>query len=358
MNNEDQLDSYDGLVKLSFFTDIGKAITSAPDMGELFRVVMDNIGAVFAPASWSLLLRNHRSGDLTFVIAIGSNADKLKGRVLTKGQGIAGWIAENGQPVIIEDVSKDKRFYGEMDEEIEFTTESIIGVPLKTRTRVFGVIELVNRLNGQPFTAFDLKLLSTIADFAAIAMEKLYYIQALKRSATTDPLTKLYNRRLLMPVIRRELERSKREGKPFCILFIDVNKFKHVNDTWGHEAGDRVLRTIADVLQAALRKVDFICRWGGDEFVIVLPATNMDSVQRVKDRILAHHRYVELVNAYGIGLSIGVHEARDGNAEEIIRSVDRDMYEEKIARLEREPEDMPTALEDALESGRERAGRP
>lgn len=356
MNNDGQLDSYDGLVKLSFFTDIGKAITSAKNMNELFHVVMDNIGAVFAPASWSLLLRNHRSGDLTFVIAIGSNADKLKGRVLTKGQGIAGWIAENGQPVIIEDVSKDRRFDSAMDAAIDFTTQSIIGVPLKTRTRVFGVIELINRLNGQPFTSFDLKLLSTIADYAAIAMEKLYYIQALKRSATTDHLTKLYNRRLLMPVIRRELEKSKRDGKPFCILFIDVNKFKNVNDTWGHEAGDGVLRTIAEVLLSVVRKVDFVCRWGGDEFVIVLPAASRDSVQKVKNRILAHPRYLELADEYGIGLSIGVKEAKDGDVDDIISSVDRDMYEDKMARMENSPEDMPTALEDALESELTREG--
>jgi diguanylate cyclase (GGDEF)-like protein len=64
-------------------------------------------------------------------------------------------------------------------------------------------------------------------------MEKLYYIKALKRSATTDPLTGLFNRRMLMPVIQRELERTKRDGAPFCLLFIDVNKFKNVNDTFG-----------------------------------------------------------------------------------------------------------------------------
>jgi diguanylate cyclase (GGDEF)-like protein len=349
MNTPGQQDAYDGLVKLSFFSDIGKAITAARDMNELFHVVMDNIGAVFAPASWSLLLRNHRSGDLTFVIAIGSGADKLRGRVLPKGRGIAGWIAESGQPVIIEDVSRDKRFDSAMDEAIGFKTDSIIGVPLKTRTRVFGVIELINRLNGQPFTAFDLKLLSTIADFAAIAMEKLYYIKALKRSATTDPLTGLFNRRMLMPVIQRELERTKRDGAPFCLLFIDVNKFKNVNDTFGHDAGDAVLRAIAGVLLSVLRKVDFVCRWGGDEFVVVLPSMPKGSVQRVKERILGHPDYVNLVNSYGIGLSVGVHEARDGNVGDILNAVDKDMYEEKMSAMEKNPEDLPTALEDAME---------
>jgi diguanylate cyclase (GGDEF)-like protein len=354
MATDRQDDKYDGLIKLSFFSDIGKAIASARSTDELLHAVMDKIGTVFAPASWSLLLRNHKSGELSFVIATGSGADRLQGKTLRRGQGVAGWIAENGEPVIIADVASDRRFDPAMDQASGFTTKSIIGVPLKTRTRVFGVIELINRLNGEPFTAFDLKLLSTIADYAAIAMEKLYYIQALKRSATTDPLTKLYNRRLLAPFVQREIERAKREGTPFSLLFIDVDRFKAVNDSWGHETGDEVLKRIAALLKDSIRKVDFVCRWGGDEFVVVLPSLSREAALPVKERILGHGDYAAMVEAYGIGLSIGVHEAKRDNAAEIIKSVDRDMYEEKLSSVETEPEDLPTALEDAL--GTTRAG--
>lgn len=339
---------FDDLVKLSFFSDIGKAITSARDLKELSRSVMDQIGTVFAPASWSLFFRKHRTGELTFVVAIGRGADRLVGKTLERGRGVAGWVAEKGEALIIEDVRKDKRFDPTMDQMSGFTTKSIIGVPLKTRTRVFGVIELVNRMDGQAFTAFDLKLLSTIADYAAIAMKKLYYIQALKRSATTDQLTKLYNRRLLGPFIQREIERSKRDRTPFCILFIDINRFKRVNDTRGHDEGDAVLMRIADILRAVVRKGDFICRWGGDEFVVVLSATDRDAAGFVKDRLLADGDYRSLVAEYGIGLSVGVHEAKDGEAAEILRTVDRDMYDEKSRELEKAPEDLPSALEDAL----------
>ncbi|MFA6506690.1 MAG: sensor domain-containing diguanylate cyclase [Treponemataceae bacterium] len=348
MESDEQHEKYDGLIKLSFFGDIGKTITSARTTSELIRAVMEKIGTIYAPASWSLLLRNSKSGELTFVIATGSGAEQLQGKTLSRGQGVAGWIAEHGEPVIVEDVTKDSRFDSAMDQTSGFVTKSIIGVPLKTRTRVFGVIELINRLNGELFTSFDLKLLSTIADYAAIAMEKLYYIQALKKSATTDPLTKLYNRRLLMPFVQREIERSKREGLPFSLLFIDVDRFKNVNDTWGHDTGDEVLRRIADILKSAIRKVDFICRWGGDEFVIVLPSLAKDAVLPIKERILRNPVYSELTVSYGIGLSIGVHEAQHDNAEEIIKSVDRNMYEDKMSTIENEPEDMPTALEDAI----------
>lgn len=344
-NEENRIDD---LIQLSFFSDIGKAITSARNLRELFRAIMDKIGTTFAPADWSLLLRNHATGQLTFVLVIGGDAAALKGKTLDRGQGVAGWIAENGQPVIIADVDQDRRFDSTMDKRNGFVTRSIIGVPLKSRTRVFGVIELINKINGEPFTPFELKLLGTIADFAAIAIEKLYYIEALRKNALTDPLTKLNNRRMLMPFISRELERVKREQGVFSLLFIDIDDFKEVNDKYGHGAGDEVLRGVADLLRHALRKTDFICRWGGDEFVAVMPGKDRKEAEMARDRIIAHSQLLLLQKNFGIGLSVGIHEAHDGDAEAVIAAVDRDMYEEKMRRLEDEPEDMPTALEDAL----------
>jgi diguanylate cyclase (GGDEF)-like protein len=347
------IEEYDDLVRLSFFSEIGKTISASRNLTELLRAMMEQIGSIFAPTSWSILLRNHKSGELTFVMVTGAGADELRGKTLRRGQGVAGWIAENGLPVIIDDVARDPRFDGSMDQTIQFKTESIIGVPLKTRTRVFGVIELVNRLSGQHFSTYDLKLLTTIADYAAIAMEKLYYIQALRRTATTDHLTGLYNRRLLMPFIKREIERSKRDGTSFCLLFIDVNNFKQVNDRRGHDAGDNVLRQVAEILRIVLRKVDFICRWGGDEFVVVLPALTKEGAERIKERLLAYPAFVALATEFEIGLSVGVQEAADGDVDEIMAAVDRDMYDEKMSQLDEEPEDMPTALEEALEGVQE-----
>ena len=112
---------------------------------------MEQIGVVFAPAYWSLLLRNASTGDLKFAVVIGSGVEKLKGQALRRGTGIAGWMAESGHDVIIEDVTKDDRFDSSMDQMTDFTTKSIIGIALKTRDKVFGVIELINKLDGSRF---------------------------------------------------------------------------------------------------------------------------------------------------------------------------------------------------------------
>src|SRR6056297_3628137 len=181
-------DQHDDLVRLSFFTEIGKSITSAKDLDAIFQKIMKHIGNIFAPANWSLFLKDPKTGDLCFRIVVGGNVENLQGTFIPRGKGIVGWIAEKGQPLIVEDVSKDSRFDHTIDTKTNFETKSIIGVPLLSNERVFGVIELINKVNGDNFTPFDLNLLRTIADFAAIAIEKNYYLQSLKRIAHIDSL--------------------------------------------------------------------------------------------------------------------------------------------------------------------------
>jgi diguanylate cyclase (GGDEF)-like protein len=325
----------DDLVKLSYFSGIGKAITMASTLRETLDQVMQQIGAIFAPTYWSLLLKVPTTGDLRFTVVIGSGVEALRGRILPKGTGVAGWIAETGKEVIIEDVSRDSRFNSNMDQLTDFTTESIIGVPLTSKDRVFGVIELINKLDGTPFTAFDLTLLKTIADFAAIAIEKAYYVQALKRVASIDALSGLYNRRAFQRFLEREVERAKRTGANLAVMMIDVDEFKAINDTYGHAAGDEVLKEVAELLQQSLRKVDLICRYGGDEFIVIMPDVAREGAEHARDRILAGLKERNEEAGIRFEVSIGLHESNGTNEEEIIRFVDQDLYDNKTRGVER-----------------------
>ena len=324
----------DDLVKLSFFSNIGKAITSARSLTETLEQVMEQIGLVFAPTYWSLLLKNPATGDLKFTIVIGSGVEKLKGQVLPKGTGIAGWIAETGNDVIIEDVSKDNRFDSTMDKLTSFKTESIIGVPLKSRDKVFGLIELINKLDGSHFTPLDLNLLKTIADFAAIAIEKAYYVKALKRVASVDSLTGLYNRRSFQKFLDREIERAKRTNDRFTLMMLDVDRFKEINDTFGHLAGDRVLTEIARILQSNLRKADLICRFGGDEFIVIMPDVGLSEAEYAKERITASLAERNRSTTIGIELSIGLHEGDGSESDDVLQFVDQDLYDNKEKNLD------------------------
>ena len=338
------------LVKLSFFSNIGKAITSARSLKETLETVMEQIGIVFAPTYWSLLLKNPKTGELKFTVVIGSGVEKLKGQLLPKGTGVAGWIAETGSDVIIEDVSKDSRFDSGMDRLNNFTTKSIIGVPLKIRKSVFGVIELINKLDGSHFTPLDLNLLRTIGDFAAIAIEKAYYVNALKRVASIDSLTGLYNRRSFQRFLDREIERSKRSGETFTLMMLDIDRFKQINDTYGHAAGDKVLVEFAEILLSSLRNADLVCRYGGDEFIVIMPDVTHEAAEPAKERIIKTLSERNESARITISASVGLHESDGNDTANILQFVDEDLYESKNNRFEQEVEKVDEHIEDFLDS--------
>ena len=292
-------------VQLSFFADIGKAITSTGSIQGLLDEVMDQIGAIFAAEYWSLFLRNSKTGELTFSVVVGSGVEKLRGVKIDRDKGVVGWIAENGRPVIISDVKKDTRFDRSMDKMTGFTTKSIIGVPLKSRGRVFGVIELINKLGGGSFSALELKTLTTIADFTAIAIEKVYYMRALRRVALVDSLTGVYNRRNMMRFVEREIDRGRRQGAELSLLIVDVDRFKEINDNEGHLAGDAVLKELAAMLRASVRKIDLVCRYGGDEFVVIMPDTNETAATEARRRITSELERLKSPKGAQVSVSIG-----------------------------------------------------
>ncbi len=320
------------VVKLSYFADIGKAIASAPNLTETIRAIMGKIGEIFAPTYWSILLRDLKTGELEFSMVVGSGVEDLKGVRLPRGTGIAGWIAENGRPLIIEDVRRDPRFESTIDEQTEFTTKSIIGVPLKTQKRVFGVIELINALEKAPFTAYDLKILSTIGDFAAIAIEKVYYLTAFRRMAGTDALTGVYNRRSFDSFFERELEKTRRKSTVMSLLMVDIDDFKEINDRYGHEAGDRALIRVAETLKNNTRKVDYVCRYGGDEFVVLMPDTTRDAAERIRDRILDRIQADNAGLEVPLSISVGLQDSAETDLTDLLSSADRAMYRDKAKK--------------------------
>lgn len=330
MDNPAASENIDDLVRLCFFVEMAKAISRSNTIEETLDRVMEQIGTIFTPEHWSLLLKEADGNGLKFVVVEGENSDKLKDRILRPGEGVAGWIMANRRAVIIEDVSKDRRFSERMDEHTRFKTKSIIGVPLLSGDQVFGVIELINKIDGKPFTPYELKILNTIADFAGIAIEKAYFSNTLKKLAQNDPLTGLYNRRCFEQFINDELESHKRYDTNLALVMLDVDDFKNINDTYGHPVGDDVLKALADIVQNAVRTVDKACRYGGDEFIIILPNGHIRDAEKVRDRIkqkIAEHNDKKLMPQFSV--SIGVHELSDDDNTPILSLLDSDLYHEK-----------------------------
>ncbi len=318
--------------RLSLFHDVGKALASTLDLQKILQTVMEKISDLLHPDTWSLLMLDEKVNELYFEIAIGAGADKLKDVRLKVGEGIAGWVAEHGEPLLIEDVKKDARFNPRFDELTETKTQSVACVPIRGREKILGVIELVNCLGKDSFHQDDIPILKNLADYAAIALENARYVQRIHELTITDDCTALYNARHLAFVLDAEIYRSTRYGYEFSIIFIDLDHFKQVNDTYGHLVGSKLLWIIGDIIKGHLRMIDYAFRYGGDEFVILAPQTSKEStlmvVRRIKDLLNEKVFFTEEGLNIKVTASFGVaafpKDAR--TRKEILRMADEAMY--------------------------------
>lgn len=277
--------------------EIARALASPNDIQEILEQIMYQVSRLLSPKAWSLLLKDEATGELEFQVVISDVAERLKGVRLPKGHGVAGWVAENGEALIIPDVRCDTRFAAEFDRKLSFVTRSIACVPVKSHDVVYGVIELVNSLEDGIFDESDEQILTTIADFAGIAISNAKAVEKIRELVITDDLTGLYNSRYFFDQIEYEIERSKRYGSPLSLVFFDLDRFKSVNDTHGHLTGSSLLTEVGTIVARNIRKTDKAARYGGDEFVIILPHTEKTGALAFATKLhmeLAQHPFFSL----------------------------------------------------------------
>jgi diguanylate cyclase (GGDEF)-like protein len=323
----------DDLIRLSVFSEIGKSIVGEKAIGGVLDRVMERIGSFFGPLNYSILLVDAAKEDLVFARVAGRAADMLEGKRVRLGEGVAGWVAQHGTSAFIERPAEDPRWSDRIDALTGFSTESLIAVPLRSGDKVFGVIELLNRLDGRPFSAFDMRVLSTIADFAAIGVEKAYYLAEARRMSERDPLTGVLNRRGLSRALEREAARRIRYGGDLSVLLADVDHFKAINDTYGHAAGDEVLKAVARTIAEASREADSVARYGGDEFLVLMPSTGPEDAEIARTRIAELLAQAGAAHRPAFAVSLGVHTANDESFDELFRESDRDLYRRKVGPL-------------------------
>ena len=271
--------------EVAVFQELGKALTSSLQLDQVLRTIMEKIDEFLRPDNWSLLLLDEAKQELYFELAVGKASQALKDVRIKLGQGIAGWVAQHGEVVIVPDTTKDTRFFGKVDEKTKMETRSIVAVPVKFRDTCLGVIELINCVGPEGFDPRDLKLLEALSDFAAIALENARHVKRIHELTIKDDCTSLYNARHMGFILDTEIYRSQRYTYEFSIVFIDLDHFKQVNDTHGHLVGSRLLAEIGNALKAHCRLIDFAFRYGGDEFVILLPQTSKDNALNVARRL-------------------------------------------------------------------------
>ena len=317
--------------ELNIFHDVAKALTSSLDLDSILQTIMEKMAEYFRPDTWSLLMVDEDKSELYFAIAVGQASEALKNVRLKVGEGIAGHVAKFGDKLIVPNVRTDKRFTKRIDDLTQMETHSIICVPLKSKLRVLGVIQLVN-VEMKSFSHEEEFFLQALCDYAAIAIENARSVEKIQELTITDDCTGLYNARHLYKTLEQEVYRSSRFGYEFSVLFIDLDHFKQVNDTHGHLIGSKLLAEIGYLIKAQLRLIDFAFRYGGDEFVVLLPQTGKDSALVVAKRLRDSMRASAFCKDEGLNLNVRAsmglatfpHDAKSPH--DIIRQADEMMY--------------------------------
>jgi diguanylate cyclase (GGDEF)-like protein len=243
-------------------------------------------------------------------------------------------VAQSGKPVIVNDAARDPRFAPRMDTRTQFETRSILCAPLVSRGRTIGVLEIINKLGGR-FSRHDLALVLTLVEPCAIAIENAILFQRTEQLTITDDLTRLFNSRYLNLYLGREIKRCKRHGIPLSVIFLDLDGFKGINDQFGHLAGSGTLTEVGTVLAQGVRESDILARYGGDEFVVVLPETPASGALVIAERLrraIEEHRFLESLGVSArISASFGISTYPDHalSPEGLIQKADQAMYRVK-----------------------------
>ena len=275
------------LYNISILYNISQAVNFIDDLKHLLQVILSKAIDTLEAQKGSLMLYDYSQNSLQVRVVYGLQDKKVEDGInngiiqcskIKAGEGVAGMVFLERKPIITNLGAADPRF---IVKDILTNTHSLLCVPLIAKGEAIGVINITNKKHGKLFNQKDLEFMTSLANQAAIAIDnaKLYEL------ATKDGLTKLYISRHFYILLENEVRRCSRYKRDMSLLMLDIDDFKHVNDTYGHLIGDQILREISRVISDTVRKIDIPARYGGEEFVVILPETNKEDAVIIAERL-------------------------------------------------------------------------
>jgi two-component system cell cycle response regulator len=318
---------------------LGDTLSGTHDLSRILHVTLHTARAATAAQAGVVLLYDPASKLLVAQSAIGSLPDSdvdLAGLRLKLGEGLLGAIAESGVP--------ERGRFGDSTPLAphEPRADTYIAVPFAApavtegEEAARGLLVLYDRVGPEEFDVGDLVTLTTFAGQAAVALDNVRLHEEAQRLSLTDPLTGLFNYRYLRESLRRELERANRFNRTLAVVALDLDHFKHVNDRYGHGAGDAVLAELARRIRGVTREVDFAFRRGGEEFVILLPETDAAGGAALARRLGSAVRRTPVNTRNGpvtvtVSIGVAVHPTHGTTGSAVLEAADMALYAAKAA---------------------------
>lgn len=323
--------------ELQTLNEIVQAISSSLEPKEILRIIMEKTADLIKAEGWSVLLLDHDKRELVFEAAAGAAGKKILGMRLQVGQGVAGWVARYGQSLIVSDVTKDPRFYSGVDKRTKFTTKSILCVPMISRNKIIGVVEVVNKVGGEPFTQDDLEIFENLVAHITVALENAAIYRKMEEASLIDDLTQLYNSRYCNQFLDRFFTNRTSTRRSISLIFLDIDFFKLVDDNFGHLVGSETLQYVGQRIKRVVRSGDVVSRYGGDEYIVVLPNTDKKTAALIAERIrkeVSREPFSAYSNQkFSISVTLGVATYPEDakSRDELIGKADKAMYEGKLS---------------------------
>jgi diguanylate cyclase (GGDEF)-like protein len=313
------------LADLLVFHQLARSLTSSFDLDRILRTIVEHMERTVEAELWTLLMLDEATQELYYVLAAGGEQEKLSDLRVKLGEGVAGWVVQHGETLIVPEAEEDPRLKKTRK------VHSVIALPLRGRKGTYGAIEIFNPRADQ-MTDYTIAFLHILADHAAIAIENARDVARIQQLTITDDATGLYNVRHLYDVLGRELERTRGYNLPVSLAFLDLDRFKDVNDQHGHLVGSELLARTGERLRQLNRSQDICFRYGGDEFVLLMPETPRRAALEQADAVLRALMATQFEMKNGLRLqvsaSVGVASAPDDGAtlHAIIGIADTRMY--------------------------------
>jgi len=311
-------------------------LLSTLDLNTLLSQILDAAqSAIPAAEKGTLHLVGSQSGQLEIRATLNYEDPRIAQISHPNGSDYPSVVVRNRKPLLVHDALSGA-FNGPGTDERpeEETFRSLIIAPLFMNDEVIGTLSLT-AARPFAFTKEDLRLLTSFATTTSAAIQNALLHARVQTLAITDPLTEQYNRRGFFDLAQREIERFSRYQYPLTAMMVDIDHFKEVNDTFGHRAGDRVLRALADRIDQNIRQVDILGRYGGEEFAILLPETDLDQACEIAERIRAAVAAEPIVESeqgpIWVSISVGVTQAASPNITlaELLEKADQALYQAK-----------------------------
>jgi diguanylate cyclase (GGDEF)-like protein len=310
---------------LSFLNNISKTAISSQDAEQMMGDIVREIQKNFRYDHIGIGIMDYATKDIEIKAEAGTTSLVL-GKRIPVGAGILGKVARSGITGLVQNAGSGQ-LGGILPD-----SRAVLCLPVTYGETLLGVLNVESRAENA-FAPQDVLILNTLADLLATALHNSFVFQKLQQQSITDGLTGIKTRRFFWEALTSEWKRASRSGRPFSVVLIDLDKFKEVNDTLGHLEGDLVLARVGRLLEQKCRQSNVVARYGGDEFIILMPETSIDQAQALAERLrlwlgtdpmLEEH---EITGSFGVA-SFPVHGF---SAEDIIRVADAGMYLSKHA---------------------------